>query len=400
MRNEKFSFIDTKLICYNVSMKSSAKNYFRGISIMVGMIIGVGLFGVPYVLAKSGALIGLAYFIILAAIIIANHLIYGETLLRTKGQHRLAGLARIYLGKWWKRLAIITSTAGFYAVIIAYIVLGGQFLYILLSPFFGGAVLIYQIIFFSVMAALILVGLRTIWFSEFLMTGALLVVMIFIIIASATKIDFGNFYAVNVKDFFTPYGVILFSITGAAAVPEVIEALSAAKKKAKGAIFWGSILAIFLIALFSFAVLGATGAETTEEAINGLGQVFGGWILYVGAAFGLFAVATSFLPLALYAKEQFHFDFKFNGALSWMLACVVPFLLFLFGTRDFITIISFSGAVFSGFEAFLVLWIYKRARERGERKPEYEMRLPFAFLIIMGVIFLLGMAYEISTFFI
>ncbi|MFH1193496.1 MAG: aromatic amino acid transport family protein [bacterium] len=380
-------------------MKLATKNYLRGISLMIGMIIGVGLFGVPFVIAKSGALIGLGYFLILSVIIIFNHLIYGETILRTKGQHRLAGLANIYLGKWWKRLSVVASTLGFYAVIIAYIILGGAFLHILLSPFFGGAVIVYQIAFFAIMAAIILIGLRTILFSEFLMTGALLLVIIFITAVAGVKINFSNFLNVNVGEFFTPYGVILFSITGAAAVPEVLEIMSRDKRGAKSVIFWGSFIPILLIALFAFVVVGVTGAATTKDAIAGLGTVFGNWILYVGAFFGLFAVATSFLPLALYAKKQFHLDFKVNGFLSWALACLVPFAIFLFGTKDFITIISFSGAVFSGFEAFLVIWIYSRARRLGERKPEYSVRLPLAFLALMGVMFILGMIYEVSSFF-
>jgi len=366
---------------------------------MIGMIIGVGLFGLPYVIAKSGALIGLIYFLILSAIIISNHLIYGETLLRTKIKCRLAGLANLYLGKWWKRFAVVASTLGFYAVIVAYIILGGQFLHILLSPFFGGAVLIYQVIFFFVMAFIILIGIKTIVFSEMLMTGALLLVMAFLTVLAATKTNLSNFLNFNIGEFFAPYGVILFSITGAAAVPEVLEIMSRNKKDAKKAIFWGSVIPIALIALFAFAILGATGGNTTQDAISGLGTIFGGWVLYLGAFFGLFAVATSFLPLVLYSKEQFHLDFKINGYLSWFLACGVPFLIFLLGTKDFIKIISFSGAVFSGFEAFLVIWIYARARKMGERKPEYEVRLPLAFLIFMGVVFLLGMIYEVSSFF-
>ncbi len=367
---------------------------------MAGMVIGVGLFGLPYVIAKSGALIGLVYFIILSVIIIFTHLIYGETLLRTKTKHRLAGLAELYLGKWWKRLTVVVSTLGFYAVIIAYIIVGGGFLHILLSPFFGGGLIIYQIVFFTAMAGIILVGLRTIIFSEVLMTGALVAVMAFLSALAAAKINFSNLAAFNAGEFFAPYGVILFSIMGAAAVPEVLEVLSRDKKDAKSAIFWGSLIPIVLIALFTFAVLGATGMAATKDAIGGLGAVFGDWIKYAGAVFGLFAVATSFLPLALYAKEQFHLDFKINGFVSWALACLVPFVVFLFGTKDFIKIIGFSGAVFGGYESFIMIWIYARARRNGLRKPEYEMRLPLAFLILIGVIFLLGMAYEVGTFFV
>ena len=380
-------------------MKLSTKNYLRAISMLVGMAIGVGIFGVPYVIAKSGAAIGAVYFVILGAIVIFTHLIYGEAILRTKGQHRLAGLAQIYLGKWWKRLAITVSALGLYAVIIAYIIVGGQFLKILVSPFFGGALIFYQIIFWVAMALIILRGLRTIVFSELLLTVLLVGALLFITVLSLTKFNSLNFSGFDAKEFFVPYGIILFSITASAAVPEVLEVMGRDKKRAKSAIFWGSLISIALMAVFAFAVLGALGGSVSKESVESLGALFGSWVLYIGAFFGLFAVATSFLPLALYSKEQFKFDFKCNGALSWFLACGVPFLVFLLGTKDFIKIISFSGAVFSGFEAFLVIWIYSRAKKIGQRQPEYAIRLPLAILAIIGVIFLLGMAYEIKTFF-
>lgn len=380
-------------------MTEKSKSFLYGFLTMSGMAIGAGLFGVPYVLSRAGAVTGVFYFIILGAVVVCSHLIYGETLLRTKGEHRLPGLTGIYLGKKWKYAAVAASVAGFYAVIIAYIILGGSFLHTLFSPFFGGAVIYYQIIFFAVMALIILAGLKMMAASEAALTIFLLAAIVFLSVWISGAAHIKNFTHFDLKEIFLPYGVILFSITGAAAVPEVLEIMKKNKKNVKTAIVWGSIIPIILIAVFSFAVLGATGAGTAEEAISGLGQVFGSWILYAGAAFGLLAVATSFLPLALYAKEQFVFDFKINGALSWVLACVIPFLIFLFGTKDFIKIIGFSGAVFSGFEAFLIIGIYIRAKRAGERKPEYEIRPPIAFLYIMGVIFLLGMVYEIGTFF-
>ena len=291
------------------------------------------------------------------------------------------------------------SALGFYAVIVAYIVIGGQFLAVLLSPFFGGALISYQIIFWAIMSLIIFVGLRTIVFSELLLTILLIGTMVFLAVLSLTKFNAIHFSSVNLKEFFTPYGVILFSITASAAVPEVLEVMGADRRWAKSAIFWGSLLAVVLIAIFSFAVLGALGSSVSKESIGSLGALFGNWVLYVGALFGLFAVATSFLPLALYSKEQFQLDFKFNGALSWFLSCGVPFLIFLFGTRDFIRIISFSGAVFSGFEGFLILWMYRRAQKAGSLEPEYKIMLPFAILVIMGLVFLLGMIYEIRTFF-
>lgn len=365
---------------------------------MSGMIIGVGLFGVPYVMAKAGALFGIGYFILLGAIIICTHLIYGEILLRTGNHHRLAGLARMYLGKFWGRVALIVSTLGFYAVMIAYIIMGGTFLWILLSPVLGGALFTYQFAFFAVMSLLVLVGFRAVVSSEIVMTAILLLCLGAIVLLGLPKINFVNYTTLHTANFFLPYGVILFSIGGAAAVPEVLEVMSRNRKNIKSAIFWGSLIPIALMAVFSLVILGVTGASTTKDAIGGLKDVMGGWFVYLGALFGLFGIATSFLPLAQYFKEQFILDFELNKHLAWVLACIVPFVIFFLGTRDFIAIISFSGAVFSGLEGFLVVRIYQRAKAIGRREPEYKVTLPIVILGLIMVLFLLGMAYEIWSF--
>lgn len=385
---------------YNLEcMKAGTKNYYRGIAIMVGTIVGVGIFGVPYVVAKSGVLIGLGMFIVLGIILTLSHLIFGEIILRTGVKHHLAGLAKTYLGKSWEYFAVLITTLGFYGALVAYILLGGQFLEILLAPFFGDALFIYQIIFFAFMAFFVLVGLRLVAFSELLMSVLLILVMAVIVFAGIPKIDLRNFLQVDFGKTFLPYGVILFALTGAAAIPEVIEIMSRAKKKIKGAILWGSIIPIVLTVIFALVVVGVSGLATTQDAIEGLGSQLGEWVMFLGAAFGLFAVATSFLILALYLKEQFWFDLKLSEHFSWALACLVPFFIFLFGSRDFIKVIGFTGAVFAGLEGVLIIWIYKVARERGKRKPEFELKLPLAILILMVLIFLGGVVYEIWTFF-
>jgi tyrosine-specific transport protein len=386
-------------IWYNTYMKEDVKKFLRGVFIMTGMIIGVGMFGVPYVLAKAGALAGLTYFIVLGAIMVLNHLAYGETLLRTGGNHRLAGLAEIYLGKLWKHIAAVVTTLSFYGAIIAYIIVGGMFLKTLLSPFFGGDIFAYQVIFFTAMAFMIFIGLRIFASAQTILTAALLAILALIVFLGIWKISPANFTPIDFKDFFLPYGVILFSIGGAAAIPEIIETMGRDKKKVRDAVLWGSVAGIGLIAAFSFTALGIGGKNTGADALALFSSVFGGWFGYIGAAFGLLAVATSFLPLGLYLKEQFQYDFKINGIFSWTLACFIPFFMFLFGTRDFIKVIGFTGAVFAGVEGIMMSAVYLKARLSGRRKPEYSLSAPsFIFYIIM-LIFALGMIYEVQSFF-
>lgn len=362
---------------------------------MVGLIIGVGIFGVPFVLAQSGILIGIIYFLILGAIMTLNHLLFGEALLRTGVKHHLAGLANIYLNKKWEYIVVMVTVLGFYGALVAYIILGGQFLEILFGQFFGNGLFAYQVIFFMFMAFFVLVGLRLVAFTELLMTAFLLIAISIILVSGAPKINFSNFFHFDASKAFLPYGVILFSVAGAAAVPEIVEILSRSKKKIKSTIICGSIIPIVITLAFGLVVVGISGLGTTEDAIDGLGVALGEWVKFLGAAFGFFAVATSFLILALYIKEQFWFDLKMNKHLSWFLACFIPFFIFLLGSRDFISVISFTGAVFAGIEGILIIWIYTLARKKGERKPEYKIRVPFAILVLMGLIFIGGIIYEI-----
>jgi len=376
-------------------MNNQSKNYFKGIAMMAGTIIGVGVFAVPYVMAKSGVLIGLAYFVILGIILIYNHLLYGEAILRTGTKHRLAGLAEMYLGKKWEYVTLLVTMLSFYGGLIAYIIIGGEFLRVLLIGTFGGSLLLYQVIFFVVMALVVLIGLKIIFFAEFLMTMFLLITAGILIFGGLPYVDFNNFLTVDFNNFFLPYGVILFSLAGAAAIPEVIDAMGSAKKKIKGVVILGTIIPIIVTVLFGLVVVGVNGIDTTQDAIEGFGLVVGHWIVVLGAFFGLFAVATSFLAMGIYLKDQFELDMGLNNLFSWFLAVFIPFLVFLFGSRDFIKVVGFTGAVFAGFEGVLIVVIYMLAKKRGKRKPEYIVKIHWFFALLMIAVFLTGVIYEI-----
>ncbi|HOX21779.1 MAG TPA: aromatic amino acid transport family protein, partial [Candidatus Paceibacterota bacterium] len=109
-------------------MKASFKNYFTAAFILAGTILGVGIFGLPYVFSKSGFLTGLFFLFFCGVLVTINHLLYGEILLRTPGEHRLPGLAKIYLGKLGFSLTSISSIVSAISVLLAYLILGGQFL--------------------------------------------------------------------------------------------------------------------------------------------------------------------------------------------------------------------------------------------------------------------------------
>lgn len=371
------------------------KRFFHAVAILIGMIVGVGIFGVPYAVAKVGFILGILYIFVLGLILLLVHLLYGEVVLRTEEKHRLVGFAEMYLGKWGKAAAAFSQIFGFYGALVAYIIIGGQFLQIVLAPFFGGSPLIYQIAFFLFMSLFVLAGLKLISYIEFFMTALLLVTVVVILIFGLPYVWYPNLYIVNLKQIFFPYGVILFALAGGAAIPEMREILRGQEEKMKKAIILGTAIPIIVTALFAFVVIGISGHNTSPEAILGLKKVLGEKIIFLGAVFGFFAIATSFLVLGLNLKNIFRYDYKLGEFLAWLLACAVPFLIFIWGAPAFIAVIAFVGAVFGGLDGLLIVLIWHKAKKMGKRMSEYSLTVSKLVINLIMIIFVLGIIYKL-----
>jgi len=373
-------------------MKS--KKFFYALSALIGMIIGVGIFGIPYVLAQAGFLIGFFYLVFLCLVVLAVHLSYGEIILRTQQDCRLVGYGEKYLGRQGKVSATGIVIFQFYGAMLAYIIAGGHFLNIIFSRFFGGTDFSWALVFFVFGALAILFGLRTVSASEFLMTILLLFLATFFILKGAPLVNLENLKGFSLMKFFLPYGVIFFSLTGGAAVPELRQILRGQEQKIKKVIILGTVIPAVIYFLFALVVVGTTGKGTTEDAISGLVPYLGQNIIVLGAIFGFLAVITSFLMLGLNLRKMFQLDYKLNKLLAWTLACFVPLIVFLAGFNDFIVVIGLIGAVAGGFEGIMTTLIYIKAKRMGDRQPEYSLKLNKIFVFGMILLFALGIIYQ------
>ena len=124
-----------------------------------GTIIGVGLFGLPYVTAQVGFVPMIFYFLILGVVMLLVNLAYGEIVLRTAGDHRLPGYNRIYLkNPWLERLSYLTTIVGLVGSLLAYLLVGGSFLASLAMPYLGGSPLLYVTLFFIAGSLIVSIG--------------------------------------------------------------------------------------------------------------------------------------------------------------------------------------------------------------------------------------------------
>lgn len=368
--------------------------FLYAVVILIGMIVGAGTFGLPYVFSQAGFGIGFFYLLIIALAVVMVHLFYGEIILRTEQPHRLVGYGAKYLGRRAKKIVTFTLLFEYYGALLAYLILGGQFLSIIFGKWFGGSELFWALIFFLVGALGIFWRLNTLAKNELWMVTLLLLAIIVLLVKGAPLIQLANFSNINFAKFFLPYGVILFAMAGSAAIPEMRQILQGQEKNLKPAIFWGTFIPAILYFLLALVVVGVSGAQTSEEAIKGLVPYLGEWVIIIGAIFGILAVYTSFLVLGVAIKKIYQHDYRLKSSWSFLLACVIPLAAYLFGLKNFILIIGFIGAVFSGLDGILTMAIYFKARRRGERRPEYRMPWAKVLGILLIALFAFGIVYQ------
>ena len=370
-----------------------SKCSLRAIATLVGCTIGAGILGIPYVVAKSGFLIGLIDIILIGLAVLVINLYVGEISLRTKENHQLPGYAERYLGMKGKRVLLITMIFASYGALIAYIIGSGVALssiFSFLSP------LHFSLIYFAFMSLLIYFGLRTVEDSEVVLGLIMLAIAITIITFSfSTGFNNTNLTYFDTAKFILPYGVILFAFLGAVSVPEMKEILCKERRNLKKSIIIGTVTSMTIYILFALAVVGVTGKSTTEIATVGLGQFLGLKMILFGNIFALFTMSTSFLVIGLAMKEMYQYDCKLNKNVAWILACFIPLILFLIGINSFIATLAIVGAIAGGTESILIILMHRNAKKYGNRKPEFSFKNILPLNIILIVIFVLGIIFEV-----
>jgi len=372
-----------------------SRNSFGAIATLVGCIIGAGVLGIPYVVAKAGFITGLIDIVLIGIVMMVMHLYLGEVVLRTKGNHQLVGYAEKYLGKTGKKLMLFAMVFVIYGALVAYTIKEGHFLNALFNTYFGGNPFTYSLIFLGIMALLVYFELNVLEKSEILMVSILLGVIFLICIFALPFVDINNLTSFNPGSFFLPYGVIIFAFLGTVAVPEMKEELKENKKYLKKAIIIGCLIPLVIYIIFAAVVVGVTGINTTDGAILGLGNALGYEMLVFGTLFGIIAMMSSFLILAFSLKEMFEYDYKIDKFSSWFLTCSVPLVIFMLGVKSFVRTIGIAGSVSGGLMGILVVLMYIKAKKLGNRKPEYSIKKSNIISWVLILLFVFGIAYEL-----
>jgi amino acid permease len=381
-----------------MTLTQQQKNYYQAIAVLIGQIIGVGIFGLPYLASKTGALPLIFLVIVIGLIQYFVHLIYANIAIFTPTFHQLPGYTEIYLGRTGKNFVFVASLIGYYSALLAYLIVSGAFLYQLLSPTFGGSEFVYASLIFLVEAIIVFFGVHVLARVELIMTGLVMLVICLIAWKSFDFVNINNYFLLNWRYFLVPYGAVLFALDGKNVVPFVVELLAKDKVKIKKAIRWSIIIAGLITTCFALVVIGVSGDKTTPNALIGMKSVLHDGTILLSLIFGVLCIFTSFLGSAQSLRKTYNWDYKINKHLAWFFTLSIPYLLYIIGIDNFVKVISFAGAVAGGIISIALITIALKNNDDPNKLILFKKKLPDALHYLLIAMFTAGIFYEVFCF--
>ncbi|MDO8560481.1 MAG: aromatic amino acid transport family protein [bacterium] len=366
----------------------------NGACLMAGTIIGVGLFGLPYVAARAGFMPTVIHILVLSGVGFLTAAMYAEVVVRYPQRMRLPGYVGASLGPRWRRLAIASNTVGLFGALAAYVMVGGNFLAGMLQPVFGGPAWLYVTGYYAVGIAVIWAGQRAVVGMEVALLLVFFLIMAWLVARLSPYVQWEQWGGVRWGSLLFPYGVALFSIWGVSIVPDVVDEVGARyRRRLPWVLAASTALAALTYILFTAVVLGVSGAQTSPESIAGLRvrlSPSGIALLYV---FGLITTFTSFISLGALLQKVFWFDLKRTKGTALAAVAAVPALFIFAPPTVFISVIGITGALALGVDAYLILRVYRHLRGQPQVITAIPRLIDFLLPALLGA----GIAAELGS---
>jgi amino acid permease len=362
------------------------KNFFLAVGIITGTIIGAGIFSLPYVFKELGILTGFLYLIVFALIYYLIHRRYAE-ILRSDDweEHHFSYFAKKHLSRFWGKVASGLVIFELIFTLTIYLILSKSF-----ADLISGGTGVWVVFVFWILSSVLIFSRSSLtgW-SELLGGLGIILIALFILMAGGQggEIELPTTKPINLFLFFLPFGPLLFSFSGRAAVSKVVTFYKACppekKFPLKKAIFWGTILPIFIYSIFITGVLQITPdvSPDTLGSLTGLPQNI---LLLIGIT-GLLTLWTSYFVLGGNLYDILRFDVLKKNIPAGLIAVLAPVAFYLLGFKNFIATVSIAGGFLLAFEAIFIniIWVKVKGLKR------------FFWTIFLCLIFVTSILYQL-----
>ncbi len=372
-------------------MEERKKRIGRATLAFIGTSIGAGVFGLPSLFSYVGFWPGTVLFLLVALVMWLTHLYSVELILHFKKPMRLPGMAKAALGEWGFVAAGVTYPLQIIGVNLIYVILGGTFLSSLAHSIGIGLPLVFwQLLFWAIVAVIVLFGLKLMSRVEAWATWLLIGSMVLVVGLSAPKWEFSLLPRADWSNFFLPFGVFLFTLSGLSVVGEIVELVDRKRSDARWSVSVGMLVSVVLSWVFGVGMYLAAHGVIGRDPSALIGVLPGAWSWFI-PLFGFLAIITSYLTTAEDLKASFHLDFHLKEAYAWLVAVGAPLIL-LFTQRDFLTTVDVVGTVFGGINALLVIFMAMKLFVPKKIPPRV---WSFFGSIVLLLVFMIGILHKL-----
>lgn len=364
--------------------------FFREVLFPAGLlgslIIGAGMFSLPYVFAQTGAIFGTLLIVFFTLVATAIHIKYAGLVSVNEKDKRFTALSEEYLGKRWRIPSAVVVLLGITITLSAYLVLSASFAKLVVPQITDSAAVF---LFWMVGALFIGLGILKYAFVDF---------FIFLIIA-------GIIGFMGVVGYFTgrplpifpgefsatagliAFGPLLFSLSGRSAVSAIWEDYKSGghpRKKFLWAMALGTVVPALLYLVFVYGVGRLSGAGVSPDAVSGI-TLLGNQAKILIGTLGLAALITSYVFLGLEFRGILEKDFRLVKSLAVSIPVFLPIIIYTSGLQDFFKLVSLAGGLFLAIESLLVVAMYRAAT--GKRSwVDAILAITFVIAIVFEVI--------------
>ncbi len=361
-------------------MTTRTNGFWPAVGVFLGTLIGAGIFSLPYIFKSAGVLTGFAFLALAAAVSIPVHRMYAEVILRTPGEHRFVGYARIHLGRFAGLFTILVSVVQSVLVLAIYLVLSKSFA-ALLWPSGGG--FHGLVLFWAFASAAIFLNLRRLALLESMIVIGIAGIVAALFFLGAGKLPGASFPLLVPawQSVFLPLGPVLFALYGRSAIPGVTRLTNEPGK----AIAWSIAAAALVYALFALAVL-ALSPVVTADAVSGLRGFIPSWALAGVGALGILSLFSSYVSIGQDVSESARLDLDLPVWTRFLIVIFGPIALVLAGFTSFLTLVGFVGGVLLALEGIVIVLMWRAAASTKLGLGPLALIAVFAVAIITTVI--------------
>lgn len=338
----------------------SKRKFIKAILMQYSGIVGAGIFILPYLFFYSNFYFVSFWLIVIALFMMALDQLYIDIIVNTKGDHQLAGYARIYLGRFFEFLASANMIVLGLGATSAFIRLGSDFIKLLLP---GSPPLVYQLIFLSFFGIFHTSNFPLIK-KMYHYIPLISISIILILFSFSLKIPFSilKFPSPN----YSFLGGLIFAMTGFVIVPEVERYINSHKNKPKNKvknrqiIIWanrgGIVLAALTYFIFAISIMLLSNSHLSSDTISGLLTTHP----KLGLAVAILGIALTFkacLNFAMCLQKLLSHDYNLSENKSLLISLLIPFSTLFLNKFSFMQIISVTGTFTIATSAFIIVCV-------------------------------------------